>query len=180
MTNTAIKYIRAGVKAAHGVLEGTMADVNETHAHVQPEGTAHSIAAVYAHVIISEDMIVAGMLKHTKPLMATTFAGKIGTSLPHPDMNADWEKNFKIWAKDVKVTLADLRKFAQAVYAATDEYLATLTDEDLEKPLDLSALGMGQVTTGYIWDRFIVGHTDNITGEIAVLKGLQGLKGYPF
>jgi hypothetical protein len=25
----------------------------------------------------------------------------------------------------------------------------------------------------------VIGHTDNITGEISCLKGLQGQKGYP-
>jgi len=180
MANRTIKYIRESLKNARGTLEATMADVTEPVAHVDPAGTAHSIAATYAHVIASEDGIVNGMLKNTALLAATAFKNKTGLSLPHPEMNAEWEKNYKAWAKALVVNLAQLREYAQAVYKMTDEYLASLTDESLEEPVDVSSIGMGQVTKAYIVDRFLVGHTDNITGEIAVLKGTQGLKGYPF
>jgi len=180
MSNRTIKYIRECLKNAHGTLEATMADVTESVAHVDPAGTAHSIAATYAHVIASEDGIVNGMLKKSAPLAASSFLNKTGLSLPHPDMNTEWEKNYKAWTKVLTVNLGQLREYAQAVYKMTDEYLASLTDENLEEPVDVSAIGMGQVTKAYILDRFIVAHTDNITGEIAVLKGTQGLKGYPF
>lgn len=175
-----IKYIRESLKNAHGTLEATMAEVTSEQAHLQPEGTAHSIAATYAHLVASEDGIVNGMLKNAAPLSATSFKNKTGLSAPHPEMSGDWEQNYKAWTKVLTVNLGQLREYAQAVYKMTDEYLAALTDESLQAPVDLSAIGMGQVTTAYILDRFLVGHTDNITGEIAVLKGTQGLKGYPF
>ena len=62
----------------------------------------------------------------------------------------------------------------------TDEYLAALTPEDLDTPVDLSGVGGGQSTLGNVLGRRIVGHVDNIAGEISCLKGLQGLRGYPF
>ncbi|WP_236601584.1 DinB family protein [Ktedonobacter sp. SOSP1-52] len=71
------------------------------------------------------------------------------------------------------------RGYAQAVHAATDAYLATLTDEDLARVLDLTSVGFGQMTVGALLNRMVLGHVDNMTGEISVLKGLQGAKGYP-
>lgn len=54
-----------------------------------------------------------------------------------------------------------------------------LTDEDLARVLDLTSVGFGQMTVGTLLNRMVLGHIDNMTGEISVLKGLQGAKGYP-
>jgi hypothetical protein len=45
--------------------------------------------------------------------------------------------------------------------------------------LHLFSQVLGQVTLAWILSREVIGHTDNITGEISCLKGLQGRKGYP-
>ena len=55
----------------------------------------------------------------------------------------------------------------------------TLVPEVLDQLLDLSASDMGQVTLAWVFSRLLVGHVDNICGEIACLKGIQGTKGYP-
>jgi hypothetical protein len=44
----------------------------------------------------------------------------------------------------------------------------------------MSAFGMGKMKLGGYLTGIIIGHAHNITGEISVLKGIQGLKGYPF
>lgn len=48
------------------------------------------------------------------------------------------------WARRVKVDLAALRSYAKAIYDATDDYLASLTDHDVKRFLDLSDRVMGQ------------------------------------
>jgi hypothetical protein len=80
----------------------------------------------------------------------------------------------------VKVDLPALRKYAQAVYAASDEYLASLTDDDLNRPVNLSALGLGESTVGYVLTNGALGNAFSHSGEISWLKGLQGKRGYPF
>jgi hypothetical protein len=87
----------------------------------------------------------------------------------------DWSE----WGRRVKIDLASLREYAKAVYAGTDEYLASLSDDDLNRPVDLSALGLGERTVGYILINGIVGNTFSHSGEISCLKGLQGKRGYP-
>lgn len=80
----------------------------------------------------------------------------------------------------MKVDLEALRKYAQAVYAASDEYLASLTDNDLNHPVSLSALGLGGSTVGYVLTNGILGNAFSHSGEISCLKGLQGKRGYHF
>jgi uncharacterized damage-inducible protein DinB len=77
------------------------------------------------------------------------------------------------------VDLGQLHSYAQAVYAATDEYLGSLSDADLARTIDLSAMGLGQQSLGWLLSLMLNNITWH-TGEIACLKGLQGKKGYPF
>jgi hypothetical protein len=55
-----------------------------------------------------------------------------------------WEE----WSKRVQVDLDEARAYAQAVYAAVDDYLSTLNDEDLNKEADLSVAGLGKMRIG--------------------------------
>ncbi len=88
------------------------------------------------------------------------------------------EKENREWSKSIVVNLPQLKKYADAVYESTDQYLESLSDDDLDKELDMGA--MGKQTLANVISGFLIGHTNNITGEISVLKGIQGEKGYQF
>jgi hypothetical protein len=77
------------------------------------------------------------------------------------------------------VDLASTRKYAKVVYAASDEFLASLSPGDLERPVDLTAVGLGKSTMGDVIHKGIVGNGFTHCGEISCLKGLQGMRGYP-
>ena len=79
----------------------------------------------------------------------------------------------------MKVDLAKMREYAKAVYSAMEAYLASLTDSDLNRPISLAALGLGESTVGYVLKNGLLGHAFSHTGEISCLKGLQGKRGYP-
>jgi hypothetical protein len=49
----------------------------------------------------------------------------------------------------------------------------------LNRILDLSNFGLGQMSVGAVLSRMVLGHIHNMSGEISVLKGLQGGRGYP-
>jgi hypothetical protein len=59
------------------------------------------------------------------------------------------------------------------------DYLSSLALEDLDQVVNLSNLGIGQVTRAWVMSRLVIGHGDHIYGEICCLKGLQGVQGYP-
>jgi hypothetical protein len=160
------------IKRAHGFLEATMEGVTPQQAHWTPPGTANPIAATYVHAIASEDLAINMVLKAGSPLYASEWADKTGVSEVQPLTTAEW-------AIHVRIDLPTTRGYAQAVHAATETYLATLTDEELARVLDLTSFGLGQMTVGTLLNRMVLGHIDNMTGEISVLKGLQGAKGYP-
>jgi hypothetical protein len=47
-------------------------------------------------------------------------------------------------------------------------------------PVDLSAMGMGKQTVGFVLDNALLGHAYCHCGEISAAKGIQGKKGYPY
>jgi uncharacterized damage-inducible protein DinB len=172
--NAVVTLLRAQYKDAHETLEGTMQGVTPEQTHWLPTGTANPLGATYVHVLTSEDGVFNGMLQGGAPLLAAAWAGKMGLS-EMPPTDESWDA----WAHRVQVDLVALSKYGQAVYAATDEYLAGLSDQDLDRPVDLASWGMGEQTLGWLLSLMMV-HIGWHTGEIACLKGLQGAKGYPF
>ncbi len=177
MNNLATQTLVAQLTAAHSALEQTMDGVTDEVAHFQPVGTANPIAGTYAHLIFSEDMFIHMFLKKDQPLMETTFKDKTGASEVQPN---DWVEAYPKWLRSVKVDVKQLREYAKAVYADSETYIASLSDEDLEKDVDMSSFGMGNRKVYDFIANMVTGHIFSIMGEIAVLKGLQGLKGYPF
>jgi hypothetical protein len=172
------ELLRNIVRDARQVLEGTMADVTQTQADFIPPGVANPLGATYAHVVCSEDMVVQGMFRHTAPLSASTWASRTGLSEPMPVPGPEWA-DYGPWTRRVKVDLEALRAYAQAVAAQTDSWLASMSEADLSQPLDLSGIGFGQHTLATAIALLLANHLGTETGEIAVLKGIQGARGYP-
>jgi hypothetical protein len=55
--------------------------------------------------------------------------------------------------------------------------VASLTPEDLERTIDTT---IGELSLGQMLEAYVIWHINVHSGEIAALKGCQGLKGYPW
>ena len=102
-----ISLLRELVKTANNLLEGTMAGVTAEQAHWIPPGVAIPIGAAYAHVVLSQDGAVNGMLKGGVPLFAAGWAGKTGVNElpPEPDPGKQGFPDWSGWSRKVKVDL---------------------------------------------------------------------------
>ena len=180
--NKVIAFFVEELQAAHQTLEGTITGVTQEQARWHPPGIANPVGATYAHVVLSEDATINGMFKGQAPLFASTWAGKTGVSELPPMMNPqkpgfpDWSE----WGRRVRVDMEKHREYAKAVYAASEAYLLTLGDGDLNRAIDLSVLGLGQSTLRFVLINGILGNALTHCGEISCLKGLQSVRGYLF
>jgi hypothetical protein len=131
-------------------------------------------------VVLSQDGAVKGMLKGGVPLIAAAWAAKTGISElhPSPDPGKPGFPDWSGWSRKLKVDLAATRKYAKVVYVASYEFLASLSPGDLERPVDLTAVGLGKSTMGDVIHKGIVRNGFTHCGEISCLKGLQGKRGY--
>jgi hypothetical protein len=171
----AIELYRNLLRSAHDFLEDTLADVTSAHFTWDPPGKAFGIGANYAHVLGAEDLAIQGLLQGKSLLAASTWAGKVGASEPPP---LGPGVDVKGWSQRAKLDLAEMRRYGQAVYAATDQYLDSISPEELSRSIDLSQFGLGKQTVLFLLTA-ILANASLHTGEISCLKGLQGAKGYP-
>ena len=175
--NIAVSCLHADLLNAHSNFLQTMEGVTNEVASFKPTGTANPIAGTFAHLVFSEDFFTQGFLKKEKPLFETEWKDKTGISELQP---TEWVTAYPEWLKRVTVEMDQALTYTKAVFAATEEFVSKLTDPDLEKSVDMSMFGMGEKSVGNFLGSMITGHANNIMGEISVLKGIQGLKGYPF
>ena len=164
---------RTALAWAHQLLDMVMADVTPEQAVWQPPGNANSLAATYAHAVAAEDGVVNVLLQGQAPLYETNWAGRTGISEPR------WTSD-PGWARSVQVDLPAMRAYTGAVSANSEAFLDSLSEEDLDRTIDLTAMGLGQQSLSWCLSALVISHLNNMTGEISVLKGIQGSRGYPF
>lgn len=168
--------LRGALDSAHWILDGTMADVDDELANRPAPGSANSIGSAYAHLLLSEDGIVNGLLKGGPPLYVTTWSGRSGVDR-NPPPGGEHGEALGEWYRTVKVNLGALREYAKAVYTNTQDYLASLDDEALSREVDSP---MGKMPLAQFFEILLTGHCNNLAGEISAIKGAFGRKGYPF
>ena len=168
-----VETLRSGFRASHQWFDGTLADVTNEQANFVPPGKAHPISELATHTIQSEDAIIHGMLQGEPTIWEREGWGE---RLGLPNMTQHTTEAARAFRCDVEA----LQEYKEQVYAATELYLDSLTDEDLDEEVDLSAFGMDSMRVGDVLPMFCLGNTFAHTGEISALKGIQGATGYPF
>jgi hypothetical protein len=168
-----VELLRVNLSVAHDLFSKTVADVTQEMADWATPGLAHPIGERWAHLVQSEDWLVNGMARGVTPLFASDWAEKKGYGELNVSANPDEARAFRV---DVQA----LREYMQAVFTASEHYFGSLGDADMERMIDMSFVNYGMVPFPAWASTFIIGHVRDLMGEISVVKGLQGAKGYPF
>ncbi len=165
------ELLRAQFQTMHRFLDMTIKDcAPEVIEKTDDAWTINKIGSLYAHIVLAEDMMLGGM-------------GKGGEMVLKSD---GWEEKLGVDAASARqddalagltIDLEVFREYARAVGDATDEFLANATDEQLDREIDAPGGKQPYITfLANIGLTHVAGHW----GEIAALKGVQGLKGLPF
>ncbi len=159
------------MQSLHGTLEAAIRDCPpEVLAKKLPGSTINSIGAIYAHTIFGEDGLLNGLVRGGTPVyFAGGWAPKVGLDMPQGGMEPDW---------DVTLDLDLFRQYAAAVYQATDDFLSTVTDADLDRVVDPGFAPPTPVRSFVA--NILAWHVATHQGEISALKGVQGFNGLDF
>lgn len=163
--------LRAQLAWVHQLLADSLSDCSQETADFQGEGwTVNPISAIYAHIAMTQDSIVHGLVQGRPTLLeAQGWADRLGLDAAGPRDDSSWAgKRF-----DLEV----VRNYAAAVQSATDAFLTEADDEVLERPMDTP---MGEQRAIDVLANVGVTHVASHWGEIAALRGVQGEKGLPF
>ena len=147
-------------------------EISEEQMNWAPPGTANVISAILLHQAGTEDAIVQQRLRGEQRIWEReNWAEKTGIAMT-PGRGGGWEE-----LKGQAVALAPIQAYAAAVHAATDTYLAALTDEELRREMPWP---FGGTRTVADFLALLAVHTVFHAGEVSVLKGVQGAQGIPF
>lgn len=174
---TAVELLKAQAEAAHGTLLAIFADLSDLDAHREPGGRAFSPAANFAHAVQIEDVFVN---RHFRAQAAVWESMETGLSAPVPEIAGTWPADHDVWARSLRVDLPTAREYARRVFAQTEDWIGSLSEADLDRPVDLSLIGMTQYPLGLSISMLVISHGQNLAGEMSAGKGVLGLRGYPF
>lgn len=158
---------RFQARLAFDWLEAIVKDVTAEQALWRPSGRANTIAANYAHIVRNIDEDINQRLFRRQRLNEGAWKGRTGLV----EGRSDWEQGDAIdWIA--------LRAYGRAMSAFAIEATDAMTEADLRLVADLSTPDIA-VWRGIDIVRLTVSiHVRLHGGEIACLKGLQGMQGY--
>lgn len=161
--------IQSGFDIAHMVFNAVVADL-EDQAAASRIGNVPSAAAIFAHAIYGEDMMVGQADGAPMLLESGDWRERTGITIVSPGMTPEWLA--------LKLNVGGLKQYGEAVFARTGAFLLSATAADFDRTVRSP---MGQdITVGAFLNSFGLVHISEHAGEISALKGAQGLKGLPF
>lgn len=171
----AVDLIQYSLANAFDILGQVVTNLTQEQADWTPPGMANPIGATYWHIASSIDDIVHQWIKGEQPLrLKCGWQEKVLTvSVPEPGQGGDC----LAYMQAIRVDIPTLHTYTRAVADAVQCWLASLKPEDLERELETP---IGKVGVGKALETFVIWHVNAHCGEIAVLKGCLGVKGYPF
>lgn len=171
---SSLDLVRDEIKHARENFTHAVADVTADMLHGAPGANAYPLGATWAQVICTEDTIIHNILQKELALYETTHKDTSGLSMPMPPITSGWSEANELWLRSVKVDLPKFLEYQEAVFAETDKYIMNLHDDEFDAELDLGTWGKKRVW--YILYEMIAIHMSSGTGEIMVLKDLQGVR----
>lgn len=166
---SAIDYMQQVIHFLHGGFRDARAGQSAEQLHFVPEGESHSVAWVLWHATRIEDMFFQQIFEG-KPELWREGGWAAKTGLP--------EKGFGTGQSTEEargVHIDDLDAFwgyQDAVYAATDDYLANLSEADLDREIKL---GERTETLGQSITLHLITHLNGHRGEVNLIRGMHGL-----
>lgn len=166
----ATTYIRLQMASVRKHANGIMNNMTSELFNWPSPGTANTISATFVHFMYSEDHFIQEIIQgKTTVWESDGWSVKTGISKP-PDIGEDWSE-----FKHKQIAIQPLMDYTQAVWAATDAYLASLTPEELDRKVKFAG-GERSVAEMLV---ISAAQSESHNGEIAALKGIQGAKGLP-
>jgi hypothetical protein len=163
----ATSYAKLQIEESFNLMNAVADGMDDSHYNWAPGGTCNSIAKSHVHALTSIDFFVNIVAKGGGALLWPEHGPKAG--LPGNPM--------EIWGFSGTVPLAAMKEYGQAVQKAALDYIGTLSDGDLDREIETQFFGRRSLA-------FIVQliglHCAGHTGDMATVKGMQGLKGLPF
>ncbi len=167
-----VDFIRSSLKAMHDTYNSSIADLSDDQLHWRANDKGHPISFILWHYVRTEDNIIQFVLQHKSTVW----------------LDGGWDQKFGLHrtGQGTGMTLEDAQAlhiapkddflaYMRNVWQATDDYLAAGDDDFLQQRTTVKPLGEMPIQSAI--GNMCLTHGFTHLGEIAHLRGLQGLRG---
>lgn len=167
-----VDFIRSSLKQMHSMYNDAVTGLTADQMHWRANDKGQPISFVLWHYVRTEDNIIQFVLQH-KPTV--WLEGRWNEKLGLDRISQGTGMSLQD-AQSLRLNpLADFEQYMQAVWQATDEYLSKADDAFLEQKTTVKPLGEMAIQNAI--GNMCLTHGFTHLGEIAHLRGLQGLRG---
>jgi hypothetical protein len=170
----ALEFFRPSLKTLHGSLMDAVKGLTDEQLHFRPLGKGNHIAFIFWHAVRTEDSVMNFFLQKKAPVWNVEGWDKKFGMDPRAQgtgMSAEQAAALRL------PSLADFLKYTENAFKASEAYLETLKEAELDRVEEFQFLG--KRSFGSVIGGVILNHGAGHLGEIWYVKGLQGLKGSP-
>ncbi len=165
------QLVKSQIAFAHQTFRGIMQDVNDAIAASVPAGNIQPIGPIAAHAVLSEDYFMSVAMGSSPIFQLEGWRPKLGV----PDA-----ENTRLTDEVAAGTILNLEAFneyATKVFASTEGWLENADADALGREVDTP---FGKMPALALAGGLVLYHISEHSGEIAAIKGIQGMKGLPF
>lgn len=162
----ATEYAKQQCETSFGLLAAIAGGMDDASYNWKPGGTANPAGKTHVHALTSVDFFINVAARDQERLW-TAFASKNG--LP--------ENPREMWSYEGTIPHGAVQEYAAELQKGVLHYVASLIDNDLDYEVETQFYGRKSI--GFLV-QFAATHAIAHGGEIAAVKGVQGLKGLPF
>lgn len=170
---TALEFIRGDLARLHTMLERGLAGLTPAQLHAVPGGTsaANTIGWQLWHVARTEDNVVRFILQNRRPTVWQEggYAEKLGLPPVAQGTGMSTAEAQALRINEIPLFTEYMRK----VWASTDEFLARVSPEELDRPVVVKPLGEMPGTRAL--GQICLTHAMTHVGEIELTRTLLGV-----
>lgn len=169
------EVLRSTLQALHAQFDDAVQDLSAEQLHWRPLDRGNHVAFIAWHYVRTEDNVIQFVLQDRKPTVW---------------LEGGWDQKFGLdriaqgtgWTTGQAVALRlpsaeEWLDYQRAVWQASDGYLASLSDNDLERTVRVA--GFGEIPVRQAITTILVTHGFTHLGELHHIRGLLGLKATP-
>lgn len=165
-----IEFLRESFRGLHGRLDAALSELTDEQIHYRPEGKGNHIAFNIWHFVRTEDDIVQIVVQGKRSIWAEgEFGQKLGLEIKSQGTGMSANE-----AGDIHLpSLSEFLAYQKQVWEATDAYLASIGDAQLDEIRNWGR--RGEVPVRQLVGSVVLTHGFGHLGEIQYIRGLQGL-----
>jgi uncharacterized damage-inducible protein DinB len=163
-------YLQKQIESMWHLQDAALTDLKDEQLGWVPPGTVSPIGVIWLHMLHGEDLFITTLMGGQLLWESDGWKERFGLEKV-PEFGADWSV-----FQDQKLTVEMLRAYMAAVRKQTQACLDITSEETLDETVKFFSDHDPKADIWILLSHHILMHS----GEIAALKGAQGVQGLPF